>query len=337
MAVIFRDGFDGYNTSTAGLNLGAKYSTAQGTSVAGRFGGSAIFFNGGATTFASMDSAVSSLTIHMGLNVQRYATTTTRPMIWLLNGVTHSFGLAIGTSGEIIAYRMTALTTGTELGRSAINTLALSTWYSIAAEIVISDASGRVTVYVDGVQVLNLTSVDTNNGVGTVDTFMFGQSNSTSPEVYIDDLVITDSATRLTNHPRIQTLVPTSDGGTLNLVPSTGTDHFAVVDELPASNTDYLSGSTVGDLDILGLGDLTASPNSIEEVNVVGFLQKTDATAREMELGVISGPTTSAGTGFVLNSTGKRHERPLATDPNTSAAWTASGVNALQLRPRVSV
>ena len=120
-------------------------------------------------------------------------------------------------------------------------------------------------------------------------------------------------------------------------MPSTGTSHFALVDEALASRTDYLSGSTVGELDLLGLTNLAATPLSIQEVNVIGYASKTDATLRSYALGVKSGATTSDGSNIALSSSGGRAERPLAVDPNTGSAWTAAAVNALELQPKVTV
>ncbi|KMS60219.1 DNA polymerase III [Novosphingobium barchaimii LL02] len=135
---------------------------------------------------------------------------------------------------------------------------------------------------------------------------------------------------------RIVTLQVNSDGSVLGLKPSTGTSHSAVVGEIPASASNYLSGSVIGDRDILGLADLDTIPASIEEVSVVGYMSKTDAPARAMYLGVVSGGTTSDGEPQNLNASGFRHERGMNVDPNTGAPWTVSAVNALQLQPKVA-
>ncbi len=342
MAGILRDGFDSFNSAAAPVGIYAKWTGAGCTLVSGRFGGQAVRAAGGAGTQSlekSLDSAVSSLTIHGGLRINSYAAATPRPPIKLRNGATFHFGIAFETGGVITAYRQTSGSAGTSLGSSAAGVVTTGVWYTFEAEIVISDTVGRVTIYIDGAQVLNLTSQDTRNGAtSTVDVLDLGNAGTTNyGSTDFDDLYVTDSATKLTDAVRIETLYPTSDGATLNLVPSTGTDHYAVVDETLASASDYLSGTTVGDLDLLGLGNLATTPSGIEEVNIVGYLAKTDATARSMALGVKSGSTTSDGANFALNSTGLRHDRPLATDPDTSAAWTASGVNALQLQPKVTV
>lgn len=336
MTSVCRDGFDSYGSTTAFAYAWAGNTTSS-SFPAGRFGGSALSMSNNGVVTKVFDSAVSSFTVHCGINVPGTATAV-RPCLTFRSGSTFQVGLQVTTSGEIVAYRLTAQTTGTELGRSATSVISLTGYVTFVAEIVISDTVGRITVYVDGVQVLNLTSQDTRNGTPTtVDTIGIGTASGTGHTTIVDDLYVTDSATRLTVVPICETLFPDSDGATLNWVPSTGTSHFATVDEAAMSATDYNSASTVGDVDELGLGNLSSTPTSIEEVTVVGYLDKTDAVSRSVALGVKSGATTSDGSSYALQSGGKRHERSLLTDPNTSAAWSASGVNALQIRPKVTV
>jgi hypothetical protein len=229
----------------------------------------------------------------------------------------------------------TAKRNGTALGNSAANTFIYGQWYSFQMEVVISDTVGRVTVYLDGAQVLDLTGQDTANGATlTVNNLKFFAATSSNYEV--DDLIVTDTATRLTNPVRIETLYPDSDGATLDWTQSTGGTHFGVVDEAVASATDYLEAASVGNVDELGLTALSSTPTSIEEVNVIMYASKTDAAIRSVYPGVKSGATTSDGTAYFLTSSGGRVERPITTDPDTAAAWSAAGVNALQVRPKVA-
>jgi hypothetical protein len=63
---------------------------------------------------------------------------------------------------------MSADTAGTLLGTMPAGTLVLNVFHYIEVEMVISTTVGRVTIFVDGVQKLNLTGVNTaNGGVGT--------------------------------------------------------------------------------------------------------------------------------------------------------------------------
>jgi hypothetical protein len=329
--LVFRDGFDTYNgTSSTATGLASKWTiTDQPALVTGRFGtGQALQVTSSAgDLYTPLFTALSSFTVECGLRVAGGSTTST---LRFRTGTTIHLDFSFAADGTISVKR-----NGTLLHATAPGAFTLTTWYSAQFEVVISDTVGRVSIYFDGVQKVNITNQDTANGatltVNNVQCFGAGTS------VQFDDLIVTDSATRLSNPIRASTLYPTSDGGTLNLVPSTGTSHFALVDEALASATDYLSGSNVGDLDLLGLGNLAATPLSIQEVNVIGYASKTDATSRSYALGVKSGATTSDGSNIALSSSGGRAERPLAVDPNTGSAWTAAAVNALELQPKVTV
>jgi hypothetical protein len=211
-------------------------------------------------------------------------------------------------------------------------------WHFIEIECVGSDTIGRVTVYVDNVQKVNLTGLDTANGTTLMNGFAFGNpgTGTYGSPPQIDDLHFLDVATRI-GERRNETLYAVSDGGTLLLVPSTGVNHFAVVDETLVASSDYLSGSAVGDLDLLGLGNLSSTPASIDSLNVISYAQKTDATARAINNGIKSGATSSNGADLSLAVGFARRERYLFVDPDTGIAWTPGAVNALELQPRVAV
>jgi hypothetical protein len=152
-----------------------------------------------------------------------------------------------------------------------------------------------------------------------------------------DDIVIEDDNSVHLPECRIQQLRPNADGSTLDLVPSTGVNHYAVVDEAQVSTTDYLSGTSVGDLDLLGVEDLSVIPGTILGLKAVGFGAKTDAASRSWNLGIESGGTVVNGSDLSLTTDPSYYEHDLETDPDTGVEWTQSGVNAAQLQPRVAV
>lgn len=336
VASIFRDSFDQYSGSTQPVGVQSKWTSVNGNIglTTGRFGGQAATC-GNAVSSASMDSAVSSFSAQFGYSGAG-STGRTYGIVRFRSGTTYMVGVGFNADGSVFVARETGLNAGTILGTSAAGVVPINTYVTIDFECVISDTVGEARVYVDSTLVLSLSNVDTRNGTPTtVNTVVLGDGVSAATK--IDDLIVISGASKLPYLLRAETIAPDSDGATLNLVPSTGTSHFAVVDELPASATDYLSGSTAGELDLLGLSNLASTPDSIQELVIVGLLQKTDVTARSMALGVKSGATTSDGANFALNASGLRHERVLDTDPDTSAAWTAAAVNALQVQPKVTV
>lgn len=349
MGIILRDGFDTYAGLVANNGLQASWSmpvTAQKSLVAGRFGGQALQFVGGANSSRVsrfFSSAASQLTVSFaGRFLALPSDIGLIQQLILRSGTTHMAALAFDNLGVAKLLRSAAYNSAVILGDSGVITPALSVWNYYELEIEISDTVGRMSLYRDTDLIANAVNVDNRNGTPTtVDNIDFGVSHGISSyngggTFQIDDLTVRDSSTRA-GERRIETIYVNADGSTLNFTPSTGATHFGVVDEAQASLADYLSGSNVGDLDLLGLGNLSSTPATIDEINVMAYAQKTDAATRAIALGVKSGATTSDGSNFNQAVGFAKYERPIALDPNTGAAWTPAAVNALELQPKITV
>lgn len=336
MAGIFRDGFDTYDRSGEAVMLRSKYTQNGSPSFeTGRFGtGRCIWIGNSNSVWGLLDADTSTLSACCGVKVDEPGDNVS-PQFGFATGITRTIGLQVRTGGYVVAYRRNG-GGWVELGRSRAGAIRKDTWYTMEVEIVTHATAGRLTVWLDGNLVLNLTNTNTDNGVGFVNTVILGTPDGGGTGISFDDLYITDSATKPTQATRIVTLPVNSDGAVLNFVPSSGSSHSALIGEIPASASNYISATNVGDRDILGLANLPTIPASIEEVAVVGYLAKTDAPTRAMHLGVISGNTTVDGPAFNLNASGFRHEHALGLDPATGAKWTPSAVDALQLQPKVA-
>lgn len=115
-----------------------------------------------------------------------------------------------------------------------------------------SSSSENLKLYVDGTLDKTYTGDWRGGGINTAGLTEFhicsdGSSATTGSDITIDDVYLaheTGGFTALTfPNLKMETLKPTSDGGTLELTPSTGSSHFAVVDEDPPDTADYLSSS----------------------------------------------------------------------------------------------
>jgi hypothetical protein len=348
MAAILVDGFDLYNGIVTNTGVQAKWTLSATTTsiamVSGRFTGQAISipaFNAVRTAARSF-TANASVSVGFAHNASVLpGANVIAPIVSLLSSSTFMVGLVITTTGALQAYRLTSISAGTQLGSNSVNCIAANTWHYIELEVTVSDTVGVFNVYVDGVQVLNLTSQDTRNGVPTtVDTVQFGSggTNGTTNGFtqLVDDLYVTNTATKL-GERRVETLYPTSDV-TQVWGRSTGATNYTLVDEAQVNgDTDYVQTSAVNDRDTYGFGNLTGSPTTIDAVQVTAFAEKTDATARSIALQVISGVTTSDGANFALAASYGRFERLMTVDPNGSITWTATNVNALTGGPKVTV
>lgn len=95
-------------------------------------------------------------------------------------------------------------------------------------------------------------------------------------------------------------------------------------------NLAYVASSTVGQEDLFTFGALSSSPSNIYTVKVAAFVEKSDTGTRTMTVQTKSATTDSAGSASAaaLGASWAYVSSFFDTDPNTSAAWTASGLNS---------
>lgn len=114
----------------------------------------------------------------------------------------------------------------------------------------------------------------------------------------------------------------------------TATNSGCVQELIEDGATTYVFDSTAGHFDLYDFADLATTPAAIVGVNVRSFGAKSDAGARSGTVRVKSGATSQDGATLALSTSFQNIPLWLPTDPNTSAAWTAAAVNALQAGPK---
>lgn len=205
--------------------------------------------------------------------------------------------------------------------------MGVSHWVSI--EMLAADAGGVCTVKVNGVQMVTF-SGDTKAAT-TADwdqvTFGYGSGN-----LYYDDIIITDSTTGEIPERFLPPLVPDgNDAG--SFTSSSGNPNWQNVDEIPPSTTDYNETTTAPAEETYTLTALPWTPPSgtITAVLVQCYAGR-DGTITNAQ--AVTKPTTTSyfGTSTALPAapTYGFAEDIRDTNPDTTAAWTASEVNALK-------
>lgn len=102
------------------------------------------------------------------------------------------------------------------------------------------------------------------------------------------------------------------------------------LDALNDGDASYTSSSTLNALDLFDFANLASTPVSIAAVAVRAFARKSDSGTRGLSTVLKSGATTDVGTNLSLSTSYQGTVKTYETDPNTSAAWTMSGVSAAQ-------
>lgn len=352
MALVALEGFDFYNgvaaNSLTAPSLQMKWLVATTTGVSlvtGRFGGQAVRCSPGAAITnqrITKSNYTSGCAFGWAGRCPTMPTSNVLTGFWALRSSTNVFqmGVRVNNLGGLDVYRMSSGIAGTLLGSTANGLITANNWFYLEMEVVPSTTVGRVTLFLNGTQVLNLTGVNNLNAGASTDIGVFELNNvngGSTATFDTDDWYEADAATRI-GEGKVEPLRPSADTATKNWTPSSGSNNYDRVNEtLSDGDTTYVQASSVGDQDLYDIGNLGTSPAAIYGVQVSMIGRKTDAATRAIALTVKSGATSSQGPDYTLGSTYDKFERMLTQDPNTSAAWTVSGVNALQIGPKVTV
>src|SRR5262245_23734828 len=251
------------------------------------------------------------------------------------DGATIQCDLRLTPTGTLAVTRA-----GTVLGTS---TLALTTGlcYYLEFFAVIHTTPVQITIRVDGVTLLTLTNVNTQNTANARANTLYlgnlaGGATGSMGNQDFDDLYVCDTTgsrnNALLGDCRVDCLMPTGDGSNSAWTPSTGTTHATLVDDAaPNDNTDYLASATSGARDTHALGNLPAmSGPAIQGVQHVISAAKDDAGTRQLQSCLKSGGTTQSGATHTLTTSYAFYKQIWETDPNTSTTWTAAAIDALE-------
>lgn len=195
--------------------------------------------------------------------------------------------------GSVTPYQNWAamLSVNNNVSRSPIGTptapwtLNWDNWYYIEVYLKAHASAGVITLRVNGITIKTWTNLDTRNGMGTASTritqfaFFAGHMNM---DAYFCDLYINDANGSVNNgflgDVRVDPHFPIEDGTTLEWTPSTGSDHFEMVNEVnPDLGVTYNTTNTLNAIDTLVLEDLKNNGGTIKGVQMVVLDDKTDA------------------------------------------------------------
>jgi hypothetical protein len=201
----------------------------------------------------------------------------------------------------------------------------------------VDPSAGATEVRVNGVTVASASGVNTRASANSsANVLVLGHWPYLYPYAmtfWYDDLYLLNTSGTANNDflgdCRVVTLRPVADGSYSDFVPSSGTAHYALVDDTTPDTTDYVSSLTPGDKDSYVFSDVTGS-GSVFGVQVVNGALKDDGGIRTMANLVKSGASEVQSTPVTprtsLTYTATVHE----TDPATSAQWTVAAVNAAE-------
>lgn len=232
---------------------------------------------------------------------------------------------------------------GVVIATSANNAWAGGGWLYVEVGSIIDSTTGSVEVRVDGKTVLTYSGNTQKTANAWMDNIYVRATNS---GVSLDDFYYCDSTSDPGANPhntflgdcRVATLFTVGGAGTTQWSPSPNTNaNWQNVEETSMdSDTTYNYTSTAGDEDLYNFQALPTGIPLIYGVQVVGAWRKDDAGARQGKQALRSGTTEVYGSTFSLPDTSYSYFSDIyILDPNTTADWTVSAVNALSAGPNL--
>lgn len=334
---IFWDGFDHYNTAAIAQKWNGS-TTGGATAInttAGRRGTGALVASLNEGVSRILPTALSAVIMGCACKLDGTPVANTQPVFSF--GDAGNFGggntqlqIVVDANLAVRVYRGAG---STLLGTSANAVVPTGAFFYLEARVLVSDTVGVVKVNVNGVEVLSLTSQDTKQTSNTtISQVGLVGASTVSDGNQFDDFYCADATTNtdFLGDQRVDTGLPVSDGFYLTWTPSGGSQHFALIDDVPQQIVNNIADGTAANKDTFNVTDLTAITGVIAGVQITAYAKKSDAGARSLKL-VTRSNTTDVSSAAQALSTGETFFTAIQlTDPNTAAAWTESGFNAAQ-------
>ena len=220
---------------------------------------------------------------------------------------------------------------------SVAGLIRLNTYQFLEVSVVFStSATGSVSAQLNGQSIFSITGIVTsasaNNSATSVSVVNGG---NVVAAVLIDDLYICNGSGTINNSflgdVAVDCLFPNGQGQFTQWTPSQGTQNWACVIENPPIGTEYVSSSTVGNIDLYTIASLPGTPSAVVAVQIVACAEKTDSNTRVLGVGFGNGTSSVFSAGSSLTSSYVMYPQPYDQDPITNAAWTVANVNNGQI------
>jgi hypothetical protein len=337
MAYLFADGFDHYGTLTAmqqggiwdQVALGPVTTHARTGSYAlsvAQYSTARIIIPGTGDTFGVAHGAFfSSLpTASQEMPIQ----------VWEALGSNLEYGrLTVDYQGTFRFYN----SAGTVVAQSNVGACKTNLWLHIECKIHCNATTGTMALRVNEIPVMGAVNVVSTVAITGLKAVRFA---SPSPVYtfgwWMDDLCIWDNGDTSSNadwvgDQRLYLCPPTSDNNLGAWVPSSGSNGWSLLDNVPPDDTKWIASSNAGDYADFGIAPLPGSAQIITGVVVFGRLQKNTAGTCVTKIGINSGGNVALGPDFGPSTAWAYTFAMFNLDPHTGVAWTTASVNAAKV------
>lgn len=199
--------------------------------------------------------------------------------------------------------------------------------------------TGSTILKVNEVQWASFSGDTDQTNTGIINGFSIGLNNSTwgndgvnlgSLTAVYDDCIVRNDT--WSGDLAVGLYLPVGNGSTNQWTVVGASNAYQAVDETaPNSNTDYVAGSTVGDIQLFTYGTIS-STSEIHAIIPVPFAEKTDAgTATFASIALIGSTTYVGETKAPSAGSYEFHPDPWNTSPATGITWTTTEFNNIQI------
>lgn len=237
------------------------------------------------------------------------------------------FAINYDLDGSLMVYRGITL-----IGRT-FRKLKNNVWHYIELKIYVHNTLGTIDIWLDGENIFTY-SGDTQGYDGSMLTRSLVLHTDTN-SVYDDVYIATGNTWTRTNGAIVETLTPTSDSGIQDWTPSSGSNHYALVDDAPVNEGDYISSNTVNQQDLWGFSNLSQIDANVYglQLSVGGHLEKPGK--RTIQMICASNGSNATSNTNVIDRTTQVDQFIVENDPSTNSAWTVNAVNAAEFGIKV--
>jgi hypothetical protein len=311
-----------------GFDIGYGKWTNYYSTVAGRFGGSAMWITSNSSPFLldNQDTWI------IGSAIQYYVSSGF-DYYQLLDGSQIQLRVQMAAVGSFNYTLEVFNGAGTSLGITAALPNKAS-WNYIELKAVIHSSAGAFELRINNVTVLSATGVKTNgNAHNYASAFVLGNG-------YFDDLYICDGTGADHNDfltdSKVQTFLPTSDGAHTAFTPSSGSDHFSRL-QTNDGDTSYVQSGTLNDIDTYKITPGTIT-GVVQGVKIGAVVRKDNPASRDIGLVITDGGSTIAVLDDnVLTATYSEFTHIMPSNPVTSAPWVAADLATDEFGFKVTV
>jgi hypothetical protein len=345
MALLFCDSFDHYQDG----NLAQKWDAILGTSTGllttgGRRGGGAYRPNPGTTSTQNGNirkNITPSNTVVLGfafrIDVHTIYNNHKIVSFYSNNDMMASLNFKNTGPGEYCVFDSNGVVVG-----EAVAGLPLGAWVYVETKVVVGDL-GSIVVRVNGLTTIEAVGVDTRNGSSNFINNVrinaeHGASIATLDRRFDDFYVLNNTGDRnndFLGDVSVVTIRPDLPGTHQDFLPSSGSDHVAMVNQTLLTTTSYLQSQGSGSRETFQMTDIDG-PLSVVALQVVNAVRKTDAGPAFANNLLRSGPVESVAPPFALSVSTQFLTSIAEVNPNGEIPWTLGALNAVEAGIRIT-